>query len=113
MIAIALSLIMGAAVVRCTVASKNTYRFQESLSAIQENGRFAVNYITEDVRSAGLLGCGNIDAIAGQYRQKCRYQQRCRIDERQRCALYTGAAVIRGYDNVAAGITARWPAPMC
>jgi len=33
------------------------YRVQEGLSRLQENGRFAMNFLTRDVREAGYRGC--------------------------------------------------------
>ncbi|WP_158269642.1 PilW family protein [Desulfonatronum sp. SC1] len=34
-----------------------TYRMQAGLSRVQENGRFALDFITRDVRQAGYRGC--------------------------------------------------------
>ncbi len=34
-----------------------TYRMQEGLSRLQENGRFAMEFIIKDLRMAGYLGC--------------------------------------------------------
>lgn len=34
-----------------------TYRMQEGLSRVQENGRFAIDFMSKDVRMAGYRGC--------------------------------------------------------
>ncbi|PAU55674.1 PilW family protein [Pseudomonas indica] len=63
MVAMALSLIIGAAVIQMFLASKSSYRLQDSMARIQENGRFAVGFLAKDIRMAGFMGCGNIDEI--------------------------------------------------
>ena len=57
MVAVTLSLILMAGLVQVYTGNKQTYRIQESLSRVQENGRFALDFITRDLRSAGFLGC--------------------------------------------------------
>ncbi len=37
--------------------SSTTYRVQEGLSRLQENGRFAMDFLIKDVRLAGYMGC--------------------------------------------------------
>lgn len=34
-----------------------TYRMQEGLARVQENGRFAMDFLVNDIRMAGYLGC--------------------------------------------------------
>jgi len=57
MVAVTLSLILTAGLVHVYTGNKQTYRIQEALSRVQENGRFALDFITRDLRSAGFLGC--------------------------------------------------------
>ncbi|MBK9132341.1 MAG: PilW family protein [Gammaproteobacteria bacterium] len=57
MVAITISLILLAGVVQIFLSSKTSYRLLEATSRVQENGRFAVGFITEDVRMAGYRGC--------------------------------------------------------
>lgn len=57
MVALVLSLILTAGVIQLFVGSKQTYRFHEGLSRIQENGRFALDLLAKDIRSAGYFGC--------------------------------------------------------
>lgn len=63
MIALLIGLLIGAAVLQIFISSKNTFRMQEAMARLQENGRFAVNYMANDFRMAGFMGCGNIDRI--------------------------------------------------
>ncbi|PAU66042.1 hypothetical protein BZL41_03670 [Pseudomonas sp. PIC25] len=64
LVAMALSLIIGAAVIQMFLASKSSHRLQDSMARVQENGRFAVGFLAKDIRMAGFMGCGNIDEIA-------------------------------------------------
>ena len=44
----------------------STYRIQEALSRVQENGRFALDFITRDLRNAGFLGCAGTGETTGE-----------------------------------------------
>lgn len=61
LIEILIALLIGAfllgGVLQIFVSSKQTNRMQENLSRLQENGRFAMNFLTKDVRMAGYWGC--------------------------------------------------------
>lgn len=57
MIAITVGLVLTAGVIQVFVSNKQIYRVQEALARLQENGRFAVDFLTRDVRGAGFLGC--------------------------------------------------------
>ncbi len=59
MVAITISLIILAAVSSLFVNSKTTYTTQDRLSRLQENGRFAMQFISRDLRLAGYTGCLN------------------------------------------------------
>lgn len=58
MVAIVIGLILTAGVLQIFIGSQQTYRFQESLSRIQENGRFALETLARDLRGADYRGCG-------------------------------------------------------
>ncbi len=60
MVALAVSLILLAGVIQILVSSKQTYRVQDVLGRLQENGRFAVDFITNESRAAGYMGCTNL-----------------------------------------------------
>ncbi len=63
MIAITLGLVLSAAVIQVFLASRSSYRVQESLSLIQESARFAMDYIGREVRMAGYMGCNSTGGI--------------------------------------------------
>lgn len=57
MVAMVAGLILMAAAFQVFTSSKQTYRMQESLSRLQENGRFATMQLMNDMRMAGFSGC--------------------------------------------------------
>ena len=60
MVALVMGLILLAGLATVFVANKQTYRYQETLATLQENGRFALAMLERDIRSAG----GGIDLNA-------------------------------------------------
>jgi type IV pilus assembly protein PilW len=63
MVALTIGLIILAAVSSLFVSSKQTYTAQDSLARLQENARFAMQFLIKDIRLAGYFGClDNIDA---------------------------------------------------
>lgn len=61
MVAITIGLIVLAAVAQIFATSHGTYRLEENLARVQESGRFAVDFLTRDLRMAGYAGCVNIN----------------------------------------------------
>ena len=59
MLAMAIGLIVMLGVGTVYSNSKKTYRVQEEFSRMQENGRFALEYIARFVRGAGYAGCAS------------------------------------------------------
>lgn len=59
MVAITISLILLAGVMQIFISSRQTYRVQDGLARIQENGRFAMQFLTNDIRMAGYTGCAS------------------------------------------------------
>jgi type IV pilus assembly protein PilW len=57
MVAIAISLLLLMGVVALFVSSRASYETTERLSRIQENGRFALDQLSNDMRVAGYNGC--------------------------------------------------------
>ncbi|MGP0172025.1 PilW family protein [Pseudomonas sp. NCHU5208] len=56
MIAMALSLLLMLGVLQIFLSSKQTYSVNSALSRVQESGRFAIDFITYDLRNAGYKG---------------------------------------------------------
>jgi type IV pilus assembly protein PilW len=57
MVAMVISLLLLGGVVTVFVSSKSTYERIERLSRTQESGRFALDSVVRDIRSAGYMGC--------------------------------------------------------
>lgn len=57
MIAMTISLVLLAGVGQIYLSSKQTYRVQDGVSRVQENGRFAIEFLTNDLRMADFWGC--------------------------------------------------------
>jgi len=57
MIALVLGLFITAGMIQLFIHSKQSYRIQENLSRVQENGRFAMEFLARDIRMAGYWGC--------------------------------------------------------
>ena len=64
MIALLLGVFMTAGIGNIYVGSNETGRLQENLSRIQENGRFALDYLAQEIRPAGFQGCPNLSAVS-------------------------------------------------
>lgn len=60
MVAATLSLLLLGGVVTIFVSSRASYETTDRLSRIQESGRFALDQIVADVRSAGYVGCARV-----------------------------------------------------
>lgn len=69
MVAITIGLIILAAVSAMFVSSKRSYSTQDRLARLQENARFAMQFMTRDIRMAGYSGCAkdipNINNVSG------------------------------------------------
>lgn len=64
LVGMTVGLILMAGVIQIFVSSKQGYRIQTALSRLQENGRFAIEFINRDIRGAGFFGCaGNATRI--------------------------------------------------
>ncbi|WP_045223698.1 PilW family protein [Methyloterricola oryzae] len=59
MVALVLSLVLAAGAGQIYLANKQTYRVQDAQSRLQENGRFALDVMTRDLRQAGYVGCNS------------------------------------------------------
>ena len=57
MVAMVIGLLLVAAVLQTFISAKRGYEMQDDLSRIQENGRFAMEYLKEDIRQADFWGC--------------------------------------------------------
>jgi len=65
MIAMLIGSILMIGVVQVFGASRTAYQLSEGMARVQENGRFALDYLQRDLRMAGHFGCVN-DQARGQ-----------------------------------------------
>jgi type IV pilus assembly protein PilW len=56
LVAMTLSLLLMGGVLQIFLASKQTYSANTALSRVQESGRFAMEFLTSDIRNAGYKG---------------------------------------------------------
>lgn len=59
MVALAIGLIITLAVSQVYLSNRDTYGVKEELSRLQENARFAVDFLARDLRMAGYMGCNS------------------------------------------------------
>ncbi len=59
LVAIAIGLLLMAAISQLYLSNKQAYRAAEAVARLQENGRFALIKLAEDLRMAGFWGCGS------------------------------------------------------
>ncbi len=57
LISMVMGLSLAAGVMQVYVANSQAERDQEARARMQENGRFAINFLAEELRMAGYLGC--------------------------------------------------------
>jgi len=57
LIAMVLGLTLATGVVQIYVGSSTTERDREARQRMQENGRFGLNFLSQEIRMAGYLGC--------------------------------------------------------
>ena len=63
MVAITISLILLGGVAQVFLSSKQTYRLNEELSRLQENGRLVFDLLGRDIRMVGYQGCADPEDI--------------------------------------------------
>ncbi|WP_394752088.1 PilW family protein [Crenothrix sp.] len=64
MVAMLLGVFLLGGILQVFLHSKQTYRTQEALSRLQEDGRFAMDFLIRDIRMAGFMGCSSQTAPA-------------------------------------------------
>ena len=60
MVAIAIGLFLSAVTGTIYVNSKNMFNYQDAMSRLQENARFAMERMSRDIRMAGFSTCGKL-----------------------------------------------------
>lgn len=105
MIAMLISMFLLLGLVQVFSASREAYRLSEGLSRVQENARFAMDYLQRDIRMAGHFGCVNDQA---------RLQTPGSLVSHPAAASLNFNVSIRGYDGAppAADVPALTPTPL-
>lgn len=65
MVALAIGLLLTIGVVQIFSASRSTYQLDEGLARAQENGRFAIEFMSREIRHAAHLGCRRWETPTG------------------------------------------------
>ncbi len=91
MVSVAISLAVLVALSNVYLSSRGAHRTNEALARVQESGRFALDWISRDLRSTGFAGCLSRGAQIAVYSSP-------------RPAGLTSLAALRGYER-AAGFT--------
>ena len=64
MVALTISLVLLAGVVKIFQSAKQSYNIQQALSRIQENARLMTDVMIRDIATSGYLGClGSTDEV--------------------------------------------------
>ncbi len=64
LVALVISLFLLGGIIQVYIGNKANYNFSDASSRLQENGRFALDKITTDVRLAGFFGCISLDTAS-------------------------------------------------
>jgi type IV pilus assembly protein PilW len=62
LVAMLLGVFIIASLLQFFLSNRQTYRLMEGESRLQENGRYALELLSHDIRLAGYIGCSNISA---------------------------------------------------
>lgn len=64
MVAMLLGVFLIAGVLQIFIGSRQSYRLADGQSRLQENGRYALEIISHDLRLAGYIGCSSVSTVA-------------------------------------------------
>ncbi|BBM00706.1 PilW family protein [Microbulbifer sp. GL-2] len=65
MVSITVGLVLLAGVTQLFLSSNLTFSTQNAMSRVQETGRLAIEFLSEDIRMAGYVGCANPSRHSG------------------------------------------------
>lgn len=71
MVALTISLILLAAISQVFLTSRQTYTIEENQARTQEAGRFAMEFLSYDIRMAGYTGCSSKLAVGTPVSGEC------------------------------------------
>lgn len=94
MLSLVLGLVVSLALTQLFISSKSTYLSQSSSAALQEDARFVLSKIAQEVRQAGAFGClGSVDdaSLGGGFSRA--FRDPVQWDARQQSLTLTSTAV--------------------
>ncbi|WP_227718132.1 PilW family protein [Microbulbifer sp. Q7] len=97
MISITIGLILMTGVVQLFLTSRTTFSTQQALARVQESGRLAMDFLSEDIRMAGFAGCNS------------RYTQVTNYLNDENLLAFKFDVGIEGEDDVSANPPAGYP----
>jgi type IV pilus assembly protein PilW len=105
MIAITIGLIVTLAVSQIFVTSRSVYTMEENLARVQENGRFAMQFLTRDIRMAGYAGCSSKLTFATSTGADCPQGKICSIANPANAYTTFDTAGLKGFKHTGSGTT--------
>lgn len=102
MVALAISMFLLLGVTQIFIGNKLTYRVQENLSRIQENGRYAVELLNQEIRMANYRGCAGSKAHTKKNLLNCS-STNCSLDVSDLNWNLLGDNPARGFDAQTSG----------
>ena len=63
MVSVALGLLLTAGAINIFISSKQVFKTEDAMSLNQENGRFAIEFLSRKIRNAGYVGCSNLEEL--------------------------------------------------
>lgn len=103
MIAITIGLIITAAVAQLFVTSRSAYTMEENMARVQENGRFAMQFLADDIRMAGYAGCSSKLKNGTPSGGNCPQGTICSIAQPTNAATTFDSAGLKGYKYTGSG----------
>lgn len=105
MIAITIGLIITAAVAQLFVTTRSAYTMEENMARVQENGRFAMQFLVQDIRMAGYAGCSSKLKTSTPSGGSCAQGTICSIAQPANAATTFDSAGLKGYKYTGTGNT--------
>lgn len=94
MLSLVLGLVVSLALTQLFISSKSTYLSQSSSAALQEDARFVLSKIAQEVRQAGAFGClGSVDDASSGGGFSRAFRDPVQWDARQQSLTLTSAVV--------------------
>lgn len=74
MVALVIGLVLMAGVFQIFQSNRTTYRVAEAMARVQENGRYAMMFLSRDLRMAGYSGCSKELPLESTLKNQTNYE---------------------------------------